>query len=176
MKSSVALTGFMGVGKSAVSKALSARMGKKLVEVDPLIERKAGKSIYEIFQEAGEVGFRELEMAVIKEIASGRNQIVDCGGGVVLNQINIDRLRQQAVIVWLTATPGAILKRALADKNKRPLLEGKSKISDIQAMLRSRKILYERAADIRIDTSHMDVSLIVEKIIDELKKYADFNS
>ena len=91
MKTSVALIGFMGVGKSAVGEELAARLGKKLVRVDALIESKAGKSIPRIFEEEGETTFREREIEVIKEIAAEKDQVIDCGGGVVLNRINIDR-------------------------------------------------------------------------------------
>ena len=125
MKSNVALIGFMGVGKSAVGKALAERLGKKYVEVDSLIVQKAGKSITQIFQEEGEIAFRELEIEVIKEIALKKNQVIDCGGGVVLNKINIDRLKQNAVIIWLTASPEVILKRTTLDGDVRPLLKGK---------------------------------------------------
>ncbi len=69
------------------------------------MSQRAGKSIPQIFQEDGEIAFRELEIEVIKEIASKENLVIDCGGGVVLNKINIDRLKQNAIIVWLTASP-----------------------------------------------------------------------
>jgi shikimate kinase len=176
MKNSLALIGFMGVGKSAVSKALSMRMGKKLVEVDSLIEQRAGKPVSQIFQDDGEKKFRELEEAVIKEVASGENQIIDCGGGVVLKQSNVNRLRKQAVMVWLKANPDMILKRTLGERGKRPLLGDISECSEIQSMLSSRTILYERAADIIVDTSQMRIEVVVNKIIAELNKHANYHS
>ena len=69
MKSSVALIGFMGTGKTAVGRALAEKLDKRFIELDPLIEQKAGKTIPEIFQEHGEIAFRELETAVTKEAA-----------------------------------------------------------------------------------------------------------
>ena len=94
--------------------------------MDSLIDEKAGKSIPRIFQEDGEIAFREMEIEVIKEIASRKNQVIDCGGGVVLNKINIDRLKQNAVIVWLTASPSDILKR-LPDGDREAFVQGKNK-------------------------------------------------
>jgi len=175
MKNSIALIGFMGVGKSAVGKVLADRLGKKLVGVDSLIEQKAGKSVFLIFQEDGETAFRELEIDVIKGIALKKNLVIDCGGGAVLNQINIDRLKQNALVVWLTATPSIILKRTMADKVGRPLLSGKGQVSDIQTLLHYRKPFYERAADIRIDTSKQNIESIAEEIIGKLKENADFH-
>ena len=86
MKSSVALIGFMGVGKSAVAQILAAKLGKPLVEVDALIREQAALSIPEIFQREGEIGFRQREIDAVKEVAAGHNQVIDCGGGVVLNK------------------------------------------------------------------------------------------
>lgn len=174
MKTSVALIGFMGVGKSAVSKVLAARLGKTLVDVDFLIQQKAGKSVSRIFQEDSESAFRELEIEAIRGIASDKNQVIDCGGGVVLNQINIDRLKQNAIIVWLTATPSVILKRT-SNNGERPLLSGKDKLSEVMALWRYRKPFYERAADIRIDTSKLDIESIVKEITGKLRENADFH-
>jgi shikimate kinase len=175
MKTSVALIGFMGVGKSAVSRVLAARLGKKLVEVDSLIEQKAARPIPQIFQEDGEITFRELEIEVIKIIAARKNQVIDCGGGVVLNQINIDRLRENAVIIWLSAAPNIILKRTKIDKEGRPLLSGNRRASDIQSLLRFRKPFYERAADICINTDGADTETIATEITGKLKENADFH-
>jgi shikimate kinase len=174
MKTSLALIGFMGVGKSAAGKKLAGRLGKRFVEADSWIEQKAGKSISWIFREEGEIGFREIEIEVIKEIASSENQVIACGGGVVLNQINIDRLRRNALIVWLTAAAEVILRRTSLDE-ERPLLKGKREESDILAMIKQREPFYERAADIRIDTSDIDLESVVEKILDEVKRNADFS-
>jgi shikimate kinase len=88
----------MGTGKSTVGKILATRLKKKYVEVDKLIVASAGKSIPQIFDEEGETGFRERELETIKKIAFNKNQIVDCGGGAVLNRINIDRLKEKAVV------------------------------------------------------------------------------
>jgi shikimate kinase len=170
MKTSVALIGFMGVGKSAVAKVLAEKLGKKLVEMDSEIVQKSGKSIDQIFNE-GEIAFRELEIEVVKEIAKQRNQVISCGGGVVLNKINMDRLSQDSVIVWLSASPGVILQRTRKDARKRPLLKENSKTSDIRELLRFRKPFYERAADIKIDTSKLDVQAVVDQILIKLKEY-----
>ena len=63
-----------------------------------------------------------MEIEAVKEISTGKDQVIACGGGVALNKINIDRLKLDSVIVWLTATPGVILKRTRADGGVRPLI------------------------------------------------------
>ena len=81
MKNSIALIGFMGTGKTAVGQALAEKLGKEFIETDALIEKKAGKSIPEIFRQDGEIVFRELEIAVIKAIAGKENVVIAGGGG-----------------------------------------------------------------------------------------------
>jgi shikimate kinase len=164
MKTNIALIGFMGAGKTAVSRLLAEKLGKELVELDSLIELKVGKSIPDIFKEDGEAAFRRLEIEVTREVAGNRNQVIACGGGVVLNQINIDRLKKGAVVVNLTASPEVILQRVLDDSSVRPLLENSNKALNIRELLKFRQPLYERAADIMIDTSEMDIETVAERI------------
>jgi shikimate kinase len=170
VKTSVALIGFMGVGKSAVGGVLAERLGKKYIETDALIVQKSEKSIPQIFQEEGEIAFRELEIEVIKEVASKNNQVIDCGGGVVLNKINVDRLKQNAIIIWLTASPEVILKRIIQDGERRPLLKGKNTVSEIQAIGNLRKPYYEQAADSIIDTTELEVESVITRITGLLKE------
>ena len=176
MKTSIVLIGFMGVGKTVVGKALAEKLDKRFVELDSLIEQKAGKSIPEIFQHDGEVAFRELEIEVTKEVAGEKNLVIACGGGIVLNKINIDRLRKGAIIVYLTASPYALLKRVQGKRAKRPLLNTPDKALTIQELLTFREPFYERAADIKVNTSKLDIDSVVEQIISKVKEDESFSS
>ena len=171
MKTNVALIGFMGAGKTAVARILADKLDKELVELDSLIELKAGKSIPEIFRQHGEVAFRELEIEITREVAAGSNQVIACGGGIVLNKINIDRLKEGAVIVYLIASPEVIQQRVGADSTTRPLLAKGDKALTIRQMLEFRQPFYERAADVKIDTSSLDIADTAEAIIARLKEY-----
>ena len=175
MKSSIALIGFMGTGKTAAGKALAERLGKEFVELDALIEQRAGKTIPEIFRQDGEIAFRELEIELTKEVAEKENVVIACGGGVVLNKINIDRLKKECLIVHLTASPRVILKRTSGDKNDRPLLKVADRASEIQRLLKFRRPFYELAADITINTSKLDINSVVEQIIGKVKVDESFN-
>jgi shikimate kinase len=175
MRTNVALIGFMGVGKTAVGEALAKKLNRKFAELDLLIERKAGKSIPEIFEQDGEITFRELEIEATREIAREKHLVIACGGGVVLNKINIDRLREESRIVYLTASPRVILKRISGEGGERPLLKGDNPSSTIQGLLRFRKPFYERATDIKIDTSRLDIDSVVEQIIEKLREDESFN-
>ncbi len=169
MKSNIALIGFMGTGKSEVGRLLAARLKFKFIETDALVEARAGKSISRIFDEVGEIGFRELEIEVVKDVARERRAVIACGGGLVLNKINIDRLKERSVIVLLTATPSVILKRVAAQAGQRPLLDVDNPAMVIRDMLKSRKPFYTAAADTVVDTARLTPHQIIEEIINRLE-------
>ena len=171
MKTSIALIGFMGTGKTTVGKALAEKLGKEFFELDLLIEKKAGKTIPAIFKEDGEISFREFEIDVAKEVSQLRNAVIACGGGVILNKINIDRLRKEAVIVYLTASPRVILRRISRDTDERPLLAVANPTLTIKDLLRFRRPFYERAADVTVNTSRLDIDSVVRQITAKIKEY-----
>jgi shikimate kinase len=172
MKTGIALVGFMAAGKTAVGKALAKRLGKCFIETDALIEKRAGRSIPDIFAQDGEIAFREMEIDIIREVAGSDNTVIACGGGVVLNKINIDRLRNSCTIINLKATPLVIAGRTSGDKGDRPLLAVADRLAQIKELLDYRRPFYRRAADIEIDTSKLDIDGVVRKIIREMDKNA----
>ena len=109
------------------------------------------------------------------EVSWEKNLVIACGGGIVLNKINIDRLREESVIVNLTASPDVLLGRIWRAGGKRPLLNTPNKASTIQELLAFRKPFYERAADVRIDTSRLDIDSVVEQIISKVKEDESFS-
>ncbi len=175
MKTNIALIGYMGTGKTVVGKLLSERLGKDFLELDWMIEEKAGKPIPDIFKDSGEIGFRELEIEATKQVAGRENVVIACGGGIVLNKINTDRLRQNGVTVCLTAKPEVILERVSVEQGQRPLLEVEDQLKTIKEMLEFRGPFYERAADIIVDTSELGIDGVVDKIIEMLKKDESYN-
>ena len=175
MKTNIALIGFMGTGKTAVAKVLAEKLSKKFIELDLLIEQTAGKSIPDIFQQDGEIAFRELEIDVTRQVAADNNSVIACGGGLVLNKINIDRLRQSSRMVYLTASPMVILRRTSTEPGQRPLLEVDNPEQTIREMLKSRKPFYENAADITVNTSRLSIDAVAEEITNILRADEGFN-
>ncbi len=175
MRTNIALIGFMGTGKSAVGKALAEKLGRDFVEMDLLIEEMAGKPIPDIFQQDGEIAFRELEIEVTKRVAQKTGQVIACGGGMVLNKINVDRLRETSWMVYLKASPRKILERTSADVNERPLLDVPDPAQRIRELLNSRKPFYERSADITVNTSRLSIDMVADVITNRLKEDEGFN-
>ena len=146
----VALYGFMGVGKSTVGKALSEKLGYGFVDMDEMIERRAGVKIKDMFAAEGEKRFRALEKEVAKEVAEKDRHVIACGGGAVLDPENAEALRSNSVLILLTASIDEIVERT-RDNDERPLLN----VDDAQAeaLLRERMPLYLEAADLVMDTT-----------------------
>src|SRR5437899_2910421 len=119
----IVLTGFMGTGKSAVGRRLSERLKAPFVDVDMAIKKRAGKTTAQIFSEDGEAAFRELERAVIAEIAILDRTVIATGGGALLDSRNRENLERRSVLVCLTARQGTLLERLKHDVT-RPLLAG----------------------------------------------------
>ena len=172
MKTSIALIGFMGTGKTVVGKALAEKLGKEFIELDALIERKAGKTIPQIFRQDGEIGFRSIEIEVAREASGRKNAVIACGGGIVLNQINIDRLKQKGVVVYLRASPEVVLRRTAEGGNQRPLLAVADPGTRVRELLGQRRPFYERAADISVNTSALSIERVAETVIRRVGKYA----
>jgi shikimate kinase len=166
-KNSIALIGFMATGKTTVGKALVKRLGNKykFIEMDQLITQKANKSIPEIFAEDGEDKFREYEISVSEEVSRLERIVISCGGGVVINPVNIENLRKNCYIILLTASIEEIYKRIVKDgKKSRPLIKKEDSLEEIKKLLIERQPLYESAADFDIDTSKKKINEIVNVI------------
>ncbi len=158
----------MGTGKTVVGVKLTEKLGSKtLLEMDEMIVEKAGKSIPKIFAEDGEIRFRELEMQVCKEVSQKKNVVIACGGGVVLNKLNIDYLKRTSIVICLKASPEIIFQRTIQDgKEKRPLLNKPDPMGEIEKLLKYREPFYNAATEYQIDTSRLSANEVVEKIVE----------
>lgn len=172
LKSSVALIGFMGVGKTTIGTLLVKKLGGeyKFIEMDQLIEQMVGKPIPEIFTQDGEVTFRELEIKVCQKVSTFEKVVISCGGGTVLNKKNVENLKKNCTFILLEATIETILNRILKDGIQvRPVIYKEDPINDIKKLYHLRNPLYQSVADIIINTEIKDKSIIVNEIIQKLK-------
>lgn len=97
----IVLIGMPGCGKSTLGRLLAEKTGKTFVDMDALIEEKAGMTIPEIFAEHGESYFRDIEASVAAEAGRERGQVIATGGGVVLRPENMKALSQNGRVVFL---------------------------------------------------------------------------
>jgi shikimate kinase len=166
-KDSIALIGFMATGKTIIGKALTKYLGKeyRFIETDQLIIQMAGKSIPEIFTEEGEFKFREYETSICEKLSHLNRVIISCGGGVVLNEKNIENLRKNCHIVLLKATVDEIYKRLLKNgKETRPVIDKKDFKEEIVKTSNFRGPYYAAAAEFVINTTGKKIKNIVREI------------
>lgn len=160
----IVLMGFMGTGKTSVGKKLAAALNLRFVDMDQIIEERAGKSITRIFAEEGEPHFRGLERALVIELAAQDGQVIACGGGVVLNPDNIHDYSKTGLVVCLTATPELIFQRT-ARATHRPLLEQEDRLQRIKDLLEKRRALYA-AIPRQVDTIAQTPDQVAEAILE----------
>ncbi len=158
------LIGFMGAGKSTIAKELQSALQMNLVEMDARIVEEQGMSINDIFEKYGEAHFRDLESNLILTIGSEGNTIVSCGGGVVVRSENVTNMKESGKIIFLAATPETIYER-VKDSTDRPILNGHMNVDYIRELMEKRRVLYENAADIRIDVDGKSVLEVCHEII-----------
>ncbi len=142
----LALIGFMGTGKSRNGRRLAQRLGWTFADTDQLIQEKAGKTIPTIFADHGEDYFRQLETAVLAELANRSALVVACGGGMVTRAANRQLLRQAFLPVWLVASLDTILRRTA--NSDRPLLATDNPRQRAQTLFEQRKMWYAETAEL----------------------------
>lgn len=164
----IVLIGFMGSGKSSVGRVLAELLNMTFVDTDAVIEANAGCSISEIFHEQNERFFRKLERDAVKRISNNSDQVIACGGGVILDPENTRNLRRNGIIIYLETDPEVIVERT-KDTAERPLLDIADKELEIQKLMRKRQAKYQDAADISINTSDLSVNEVVNEVVKRIE-------
>lgn len=166
----IVLIGYRGTGKSSVGKLLAERLGRELVSTDAEVIRRAKLSIPDIVKRFGWDRFRDLESEVCLELSGKDRLIIDSGGGVILRQQNVDRLKANGVLLWLTAEVRTITERIGGD-TQRPSLTGvKSFTDEIEAVLQERQPRYKAAADHVIQTDGRSLIQVAEAILAHMQR------
>ena len=164
------MLGYRGTGKSVISKKLSHKLRRKLYKIDDLISRSSGKSIPEIVEQDGWEFFRKKESDIVAEVSDqAKKSIIDCGGGVVLNDINIKNLKKDGVGIVLTASLETIIKRIKHDQNRPTLEVGISFEEEQKKILKEREQKYHAAADFICNTTNRRPVETVQEITEFLK-------
>jgi len=166
---SIVLIGMMGAGKSSVGRCLERRTGLTLLDTDEIVSSKFGMSIPEIFAKHGETKFREAEAKAVRAMAIPKKTIIVTGGGIVLQQENVELLRRMGVIVWLDGNEDTLFARASRRRN-RPLLQTKNPRRTFSQIFDARRSLYADIADVRVDTSVLTDEEISVAILSKLEK------
>jgi shikimate kinase len=161
----IVLIGYRGTGKSTVGKILATRLGRELVSTDAEIVKRAKLAIPEIVQRFGWEHFRDLESEVCRDLGRRDDLIIDTGGGAILRQQNVDVLKRNGTLFWLTAEAPTIARRIGGDTQRPSLTGTKSFTEEIQEVLELRLPKYQAAADHVIATEGRTVAEVVASIL-----------
>lgn len=151
----VVLIGYRCTGKTVTGRLLAARLKRPFVDTDAWVVRETGAPVSEIVRKHGWERFRDLESRVIHRVTARDNLVLSTGGGAVLREENIRRLRANGWLVWLRAGESTLRRRMKNDgKNadQRPAFGRETPILDIARHLRERAPLYRRAGDFSLNT------------------------
>jgi len=166
----IVLIGYRGTGKSTVAGHLSSLLQRPCVCLDEEIQKRAGKSIPKIVSEHGWDHFRDLESEVVADVAEQDDRIIDAGGGVILREENVRRLRGNGYLIWLTAPPSILIHRIKDDTQRPALKQGKTFLEEVEEVLKEREPLYRAAAHHEVDTTNLsprDTSLRIQQLVEK---------
>ena len=161
----VFLCGFMGCGKTTVGRIAAKKLGYGFCDSDELIVEREGMSIPEIFAEKGETYFRQAEAEVIKSLC-GKNIIVACGGGAMLNPDTAAAAAKAGAVIFIDLDFEACYERICGDEN-RPIVMSSTK-DELEERFNARYDVYMKHSTMQIDGSGSPLST-AELIIDAVK-------
>jgi shikimate kinase len=163
----VVLIGPPGSGKSSVGAAIARSTGLLFRDTDTDIERRAGRSIPDIFLTDGEPHFRDLERAAVLEALAEHTGVLALGGGAILAGETRARLLGHSVVFLNLSMPVGIKRTGLAVN--RPLLAGVNPRATYRALLEARLGHYRETARFEVQTDDLSVADVARTIIEKLE-------
>ncbi len=167
LKKTVVMVGMMGAGKTAVGRAVAARLGVPFLDSDAEIEAAANASVPEIFERDGEVFFRKRETEVITRLLTSRQGILSTGGGAFLAEKNRRIISEKGVSVWLNADVELLWSR-VKHKETRPLLRTANPKATLAALYTARVPFYEQADLMVPCAAALSIEAMAERVIETL--------
>lgn len=160
------LVGMMGSGKSTVGSRVADRLGLDFVDTDDLVASVTESTIADLWSDQGEVKFRRLESQMIASAAAGEKVVAATGGGVVLDQDNISRMRRSGLVVWLKASPEVLAERVGRDSTRPLMATSDDPVQALATLLLKREERYAEAAHAVVDTDGRSVDEIVKRVLE----------
>lgn len=153
------LVGFMGTGKTTVSRIVAARLGNRWLDSDHEIERNQGRPIAEIFATEGEAAFRKMEREFVEAGHPAERTVVACGGGLVIQEGMLAELQKRGVVICLHATVETILRRT-AGSRQRPLLNVEDPEKRIRDLYAVRDPIYRRSGSVILTDNRPQIEVV----------------
>lgn len=161
------LLGFMGSGKSSLGKKLAKQLAFNFIDLDVMIERKAGLTINEIFENSGEEKFRDLEHECLKDSLNFDNVVIATGGGTPCFYDNMEMINNNGISLYIKLSTYALISRLFDNKAKRPLLkqaENKQEFQKFIYDLFATREKYYLQAQMIVEGDKIKVNEIIEML------------
>jgi shikimate kinase len=172
LKKTVVLVGMMGAGKTAVGRALAAKLDVPFLDSDHEIETAAAMTIAEIFERDGEPFFRSRETQVIQRLLEGDPCVLSTGGGAYLSDRNREMITAKGTAVWLNADLDLLWSR-VRHRDTRPLLKTPDPFGTLKGLYEARVPIYQLAdLSVRSQTD-LSVQAMADKVIAALATRED---
>ena len=158
------LVGFMGVGKSLISKVLAKQYDCNYLDTDNQIEKEENLSVTQIFQKYGEEHFRKLEREVL--LRNKTSKIVSCGGGLPLFNNNMEYILKSGKSIYLKASTETLINRLKKDTENRPLIN-KLNAEELKAYIEKNiptREYYYKKANFIIETDGLTTQEVLREI------------
>lgn len=172
LKKTVVMVGMMGAGKTAVGRALAARLGVPFLDSDTEIESAANMTVPEIFSRDGEAFFRAKESQVIARLLREERGILSTGGGAFLSPENRALIRETGVAVWLNAGLETLWNR-VKHKDTRPLLRTADPKATLQELYDRRLPHYAKADLVVMSDGKTSIESMVDRVLEALEERPD---
>lgn len=171
-KRSIVLVGLMGVGKTTIGRRLAKQLGLPFRDADAEIEKAAGRSVKEIFQDFGENAFREGERKVIARLLEGSPIVLATGGGAWMDaETRVAVGASSAISIWLKADLDVLVKRT-GKRNTRPLLANGDPEAILAELMEKRNPVYAQA-DLHVDSCAGPHEVTVDKVMEVLAGFVE---
>ncbi len=154
------LLGYMGSGKSTIGKKLARKLNLAFIDLDKYIEAKQSASISELFEQKGELDFRNIERQSLIEVSKLENKVISLGGGTPCFFDNMKIINNASLSIYLKMSTGMLVSRLINAKIQRPLIRNKNRedlYHFIENQLEYREPFYSQArimynaSDVNID-------------------------
>ena len=155
MKSNLVIIGMPTAGKTTLSTLLAKQTGRRLISMDKELETEMGMSIADCFQRYGETYFRDRESDLARRVSAENNCVIDCGGGIILREENMQALRKNGMTIWIDRPVEFLFPSA-----DRPLSRDPEAVAELYE---HRQPLYRAWADLMV---HNDRS--IEEALQEI--------
>lgn len=164
------LIGFMGVGKSTVSRKLASMLGYERIDLDDAFEERFKINIAGFFEKYDENLFRQLESELLDSTFEKENVVISTGGGTACYHFGIEKMNKNGTTIYLHMPPESILQRLRSAKRPRPLIKDKDDETLRQFIfdkLEERKPFYEKAR-LKVDAGSINLEQLVKMIQKEI--------